>query len=239
MVGGWRLRVALFRITGFWPRRLYLFRQALTHKSGTHARNHASFNYERLEFLGDAVLSLMVSHFLYRKFPDAREGYLTRVRAAVVSRNQLQHMAWQLGVFNLIDVQLPSSVQLQHTHIPGDVMEALIGALYVDLGYPRTYRFFEKRLWPLIPLQPEEHEVFANHKGHLIQLGQLHGWDVAFVELDTGAHQGIHKHCMSVKIDGAIVAQATGFSKKQAAQKAAYLALQQLPKNTSQPSPGF
>jgi ribonuclease-3 len=131
---------------GYEPREPALFRAALTHRSA------AGPNNERLEFLGDAVLSLVIAHQLYGAFPDASEGDLSRLRARVVSREPLAEVAGELGIGEML--QLGSgelrSGGFRRQSILADALEALCGAVFLDGGLaavqPVIERLFSARI---------------------------------------------------------------------------------------------
>lgn len=102
-------------------------------------------NYERLEFLGDAVLGAIVAELLYKFFPNKDEGFLTRVRSKVVSRESLNELAINIGLNKAVVAKSDIS---RNKHIYGDVFEAFIGAMFLDQGFDNTKRFIEKFIFP-------------------------------------------------------------------------------------------
>lgn len=118
---------------GFTPKRIELYKLALCHKS--HSKKGSKKNNERLEFLGDAVLDLVLADYLYEKYPDKKEGELTKMRARIVSRECLLDLAEKLGVGKNIPVR--KQFDLPRENIIGNTLEAIFGAIYYDLGYER------------------------------------------------------------------------------------------------------
>lgn len=233
----WLFRLNLRRLLGFWPWRLRYYKQALTHKSVALTDPQGQQHYERLEFLGDAVLELIVSTELFHQHPQAGEGKLSQWRSVLVRRSRLQHIALSLGLEGIILADIRGRSSLKNTHIPGDVLEALIGAIYLDRGLSAARHFYFRRLHRNIEDIgadiPADHD---NYKGRLIQWAQKNGRNLEFLE---GNDPPIHDrsttssfHCVAVWLDGCFWAQDRGASKKQAAQGAARKTLIMLNKDT-------
>ena len=100
-------------------------------------------NNERLEFLGDAILDSMIAEYLFHRFPDKEEGFLTQTRSKIVNRDNLNHMAIKLGIGDMIISKMSKD---NHKSVYGDTLEALIGALYLDKGYERTSKMVLERI---------------------------------------------------------------------------------------------
>jgi ribonuclease-3 len=131
------------RIVGFYPNQISIYQQAFLHKSLTQNNELQSFeSNERLEFLGDAVLDSIISHYLFNKFPKKDEGYLTKLRSRLVSRQTLNNLGIKIGIQELIK----SNLERESKSIYGDALEALIGAIFLDKGYPFAQRFVEEKL---------------------------------------------------------------------------------------------
>ena len=124
-------------IFGFKPGNIFLYEQAFLHKSAHVERNGREISNERLEFLGDAVISIIVADYLFKKFPFADEGDLTEMRSRIVSRNSLNKIAEKLGVAKLITI---NKTPLNNTYT-GNALEAFFGAVYIDKGYSFTQNF--------------------------------------------------------------------------------------------------
>jgi len=131
------------RVIGFYPDNIELYRQAFLHKSVIQDNNLKPFeSNERLEFLGDAILDSIISHYLFNKFPFKDEGFLTQLRSRLVSRQSLNQLAVKLGFKELINARL----EKESKSVYGDALEAIIGAIYLDKGYLTTQKFIEDRL---------------------------------------------------------------------------------------------
>ncbi len=137
------IALTLERIIGFYPNQISLYQQAFLHRSLTQNNILKSFeSNERLEFLGDAILDSIISHYLFNKFPKQDEGYLTKLRSRLVSRQNLNHLGVKLGLKELIKANLDR----ESKSIYGDALEALIAAIYLDKGYPFAQKFVEQNL---------------------------------------------------------------------------------------------
>lgn len=137
------LAQVLERIIGFYPNQISIYRQAFLHKSLLQNNEFKSFeSNERLEFLGDAVLDSIISHYLFNKFPKKDEGYLTKLRSRLVSRQNLNNLGVKIGLDELMKMNL----ERVSKSIYGDALEALIGAIYLDKGYPSAQKFVEEKL---------------------------------------------------------------------------------------------
>jgi ribonuclease III len=211
---------------GYRFRDLTLLQEALTHASGA---NHRLVSNERLEFLGDAVLGMIVCELLFRKFPHYLEGDLTRIKSSVVSSRTCARISARLGIENFLIIgkgmgspaQTPSSVL-------ADVFESLIGAIYLDSGIEAAQEFVVRHLRPEIEAADEE-QGEANYKSNLQQVAQREfGETPSYLLLDEKGPD--HSKCfkISAKIGQRSYAAAWGRNKKEAEQRAALNALCQL-----------
>jgi ribonuclease III len=138
---GSRLKVLL----GFRPGNLMIYEVAFIHRSASYSLPDGQrINNERLEFLGDSVLDMILSDFLFEKYPDGSEGFMTKIRSRIVNREVLN----QLAVSMEINTLLVSNISSGHVtkHLYGDALEALIGAIFLDKGFKKTKRFFIKNV---------------------------------------------------------------------------------------------
>ena len=130
-------RNQLTNVLGFSPGELDLYITALSHRS---VREGADENNERLEFLGDAVLSSIVAHCLFKKYPYKGEGFLTEMRSKMVNRQQLNDIGIKMGL-KKITIYNKHDNSLKISQIFGNTLEALIGAVYLDKGYKKTQKW--------------------------------------------------------------------------------------------------
>ncbi len=199
---------------------------ALTHPSMI---DMTKVSYERLEFLGDAVLGLLIAEHLYHLFPDADEGELTRVKSSVVSRAALAHLGKRL---HIVDHLLMAKGMLQQGPIPRSVAsnatEALIGALYVDAGIDKAREFVVVQLGDLIRRSSIKRAA-TNHKSLLQLHTQQLGLGTPTYELMTTAGPD-HERTFEVRtvLNGRSFPPAFGANKKKAEQRAAKNALREL-----------
>ncbi len=215
----------IYATTGILPFDLSLYRQALTHKSAVSKpnRNLSAYN-ERLEYLGDALLSAIVAEVLYKKFPTKDEGFLTKMRSRIVSRSRLNEVALKMELHQFVTAHTQKA--LDQTHILGDSLEALIGAIYLDRGYKQCCRFvIRKIINPFINLE-EISRNDSNYKSKLIEWGHKNHLEVDFVTVgkDQDCNLGIVFVCKAMVADQEI-GQGEGTSKKEAQQNAAFCAL--------------
>jgi ribonuclease-3 len=135
----------LKKILGFRPGNLKLYEIAFIHKSATLVLpDGKKVNNERLEYLGDAILDAILSDFLFDKFPDANEGFMTKIRSRIVNRDVLNQLAVSMGI-NKILISNVSSVH-PTKNLYGDALEALIGSIFIDKGFKKTKKLFIKNV---------------------------------------------------------------------------------------------
>jgi ribonuclease III len=214
----------LNNVIGFTPGDVALYKTALSHRS---VREGADENNERLEFLGDAVLSSIVAHYLFRKYPYKGEGFLTEMRSKMVNRQQLNDIALKMGLkkitfYNKYDNSLKVS------QIFGNTLEALIGAVYLDKGYAKTKTWVEKRI--IMPhLFIDDLEVIEiNIKNKLYGWANKNGKALEFELLNEKFEGGRRLFTIGATVDGELIAEAKGYNKKDASQIAAQMAVDKL-----------
>ena len=138
-------RSRLDKILGFKPGNLELYEIAFIHRSATFTlSNGKKVNNERLEYLGDAVLDAILSDYLFEKFPDANEGFLTKIRSRIVNRDVLNHLAVSMGINKILVSRVNSSNLTKNLY--GDAFEALIGSVFLDRGFRKTKKLFIKNV---------------------------------------------------------------------------------------------
>lgn len=215
----------LKRILGFRPRNFGLYQLAFVHKSASHfIFNNTKVNNERLEFLGDAILDSLVAEYLFNRFPDKEEGFLTQTRSKIVNRDNLNHMAIRLGMGDMIISKMSKE---NHKSVYGDALEALIGALYLDKGYKRTKKIVLERIIQSYTNINRLLETETDFKSRIIEWGQKNKKTVnftSFEEMDEQNNTPVFITHLFVVDD--IVGRGSGNSKKEAEQNAAKQALQ-------------
>lgn len=135
----------LRKILGFRPGNLKLYEIALIHRSASFLKPDGTrVNNERLEYLGDAVLDAILSDFLFEKYPEATEGFLTKIRSRIVNRDVLNQISVSMGI-NKILISNVSSIH-SSKNLYGDALEALIGAVFLEKGFKKARKFFIRRI---------------------------------------------------------------------------------------------
>lgn len=211
-----------------------LLKQAFTHSSyvNEHRRKPHEDN-ERLEFLGDAVLELTVSHFLFLKYPMMSEGELTKLRAAVVCEPSLVAFAHELyfGKLILLGKGEEMTGGRERPALLADVFEAFIGALYLDQGLQTVIRFLEKIVFPKIDSGAFAHVMdFKSQLQELIQRDGAGLIEYKILQEKGPAHN--REFVSRVSMNGKELGIGTGRSKKEAEQHAAQMALEVLKSHT-------
>lgn len=202
-----------------------LLKQAMTHSSFTNEqRIRKQENYERLEFLGDAVLELVSSEFLFREHMDMPEGELTKMRASMVCEPSLAFCAkdLELGEFMLLGKGEENTGGRTRDSLTCDVMEAVIGAIYLDGGMEQAKRFINR----FILSDLEDKQLFYDSKSNLQELiqGKLKkDYSYELLEMSGPEHDKVFH--VSVQMEGEILGKGEGKTKKAAEQQAAYKAL--------------
>ena len=214
----------LNNVLGFTPRHLNLFKMAFYHRSMNND-DHYAYNNERLEYLGDSVLSTVVAEYLFHKYPTKDEGFLTKMRSKIVKRKTLNDIADQMG----LDVILSdySQGKLSHSML-GNAMEALVGALYIEMGYKKTSDYIIKKiLMHFLDIHQLEHRD-DNHKSALLEWCQKSGKDVNFILLEKTKFDKRDFFRIAVVVNGKEMGTAEDFNKKSAEQMASKLTIAML-----------
>jgi len=214
----------LKNVLGIKPGNALLYRTALSHRS---VKETADENNERLEYLGDAVLSAIVADYLFKRYPYKGEGFLTEMRSKMVNRQQLNDIALKMGLkkltfYNKFDNSLKGS------QIFGNTLEALVGAVYLDKGYAKTSNWVLKQI--VIPhMFVDDLELIdINLKNKLIGWANKNGKVLNF-ELAHEKMEGSRRlFTINAVLDGEILSQGKGYNKKDASQVAAQVAVKKL-----------
>lgn len=216
---------AIRNIFGFYPGNISLYKLAFTHKSqAEELHNGIRISNERLEFLGDTVLSTVVADYLFRMFPFKDEGFLTETRSKIVSRTQLNKLSLKLGVDQLIiHTQDKNNV---YKSIKGDAFEALIGAIYLDKGYNFTRKILINRVIKNNFDLNELVNTDLNFKSRLIEWAQKEKMPLEFVVVkEVGA--GYQKqYIVNVIVNNEIAGTGRDYSIKGAEQNASMKAIE-------------
>lgn len=215
-------------LTGFYPQKLDFYDIAFIHRSASRTdRQGKAVNNERLEYLGDAILGAVIADFLYNRFPQEDEGFLTKMRSKLVNRAILTSLTYDMGINLYIDSNTTSAIE--RSHIYGDVLEAFIGAIYLDKGYPAAKFFITKKILSKYVDLHQLELLDLNFKSRLIEWSQKNKKDVKFdtvEEYPEGSRQP--RFVSSVEIDNRFIGRGSGLSKKEAQQNAARETLKKL-----------
>ncbi len=211
----------LEKICGYHFRNRSYLKQAFTHRSIT---SNPRKNYERLEFLGDAVIDIVISKELMKEFPESDEGILTQKRSALVQKSFLSSMGRLLNLLDFLIID--STVDLDQDKIAikqsANLYEALIGAIYLDKGIEPAKRIILKTIWT----NRQEAWKSVNHKGHLIEfchIKQLPNPKFLITDVSGPDHQKLFE--VHVKIGENVYPSGIGSNKKAAEQNAAQNAI--------------
>jgi len=209
---------------GIIPGNIQLYRNALSHRS---VKETPDENNERLEYLGDAVLSAVIADYLFKRYPYKGEGFLTEMRSKMVNRQQLNDIALKMGLrkltfYNKFDNALKGS------QIFGNTLEALVGAVYLDKGYKKTQNWVLKQI--VIPyLFVEDLELIdINLKNKLIGWANKNGKTITFELAEEKLEGNRRVFTMNAVLDGEVFTQGRGSNKKDASQVAAQIAVEKL-----------
>lgn len=182
-------------------------------------------NNERLEYLGDAVLGTIIAEYLFQKYPSADEGFLTKMRSKIVKRKSLNDIGDRMGVDMLLN-------EFNNTRISksmlGNAVEALVGAVYLEIGYEGTKRFIIRRMLRKFVDIHELEQYDDNYKSQLLEYCQKNGKNVAYKLLTRYKMDKRDRFKVAVVIDGEKIAVADDFNKKSAEQLASERALAKL-----------
>ncbi|HET8859727.1 ribonuclease III [Marivirga sp.] len=223
-----RLIAAIKSIVGYKPFRLELFRLVTQHSSVAKTLpNGFRASNERLEYLGDAILGAVVADFLFKKYPFKDEGFLTEIRSRIVNRESLGLLAKKIGINDMLESDLKAG-KYQFKSIYGDMMEAFIGAVYIDRGYKFCQKFIvSKLIIPHFDLD-EVIENNTNYKSILIEWSQKENKTLSF-DITGMIEAGRKREFRAeVNLDGNTIAEGAGLNKKKAEQNAAFKACQKL-----------
>lgn len=217
------------KIIGFKPTSIKIYEKAFTHRSSNKLDEDGfPINYERLEFLGDSILSSVIAAYLYNEVPTGDEGYLTKMRSKIVSREHLNELGKDLDLVKFVE----SKVQVNHfgENIHGNIFEALVGAIFLDKGYVYCDKFIHKRvIKPYVDIAKLEGKVIS-YKSLVIEWCQKEKRHFFFDVFDDNGNDGQRYFGVKLSIDNKVIAKSRATSKKKAeeiAAKRAYFAFQE------------
>lgn len=218
------------QIVGRSPSNLTLYRLATQHVSVAKKNKHGiRESNERLEYLGDAVLSMVVAEYLFKKFPFKDEGFLTEIRSRIVNRESLNQVARKIGVSEIVQFdereKSKRSGRLSHKSIGGNTLEALVGAVYLDKGFRAVRKFILKKI--LIPHFDLSSviENDTNYKSKVIEWAQKHNREVRYEIVEMRGGKQYKEFITQLLLDDQPISTGSGYSKKKSEQSASEKAL--------------
>ncbi len=219
----------LEKILGFTPKNADCYKKAFTHRSSNILDEFGNpINYERLEFLGDAMLSAVIAAHLFNEVPTGDEGYLTKMRSKIVSREHLNELGKDLNLVQFVESKVP--VQHFGDNIHGNIFEALVGAIYLDKGYEFCEKFIHKKvIVPYVDIARLEGKVIS-YKSLVIEWCQKEKRQFHYDIFEDNGIDGERLFGVKLSIDEKVIAKARASSKKKAEEKAsqrAYFAFQE------------
>ncbi len=224
----------LYKILGFYPRNIELYKQALLHKScSRHMEGKRRVNNERLEFLGDAVLSAVVADILYEHYSRKQEGFLTTLRSKLVRRDTLNKLATQIGLDKFIEHHGPTT-SAHNSYMGGNAFEALLGAIYLDRGYKYCVRFMQNQVFKNYIDIEATAVTEENFKSRMIEWCQKRQLQFRFESADSVAKDG-HTPVFTATlfVEDIKCGEGKGYSKKESQQKAAKETMGKIRKDSS------
>lgn len=214
----------LRNVLGITPGNYSLYYIALSHRS---VKENADENNERLEYLGDAVLSTVIADYLFKRYPYKEEGFLTEMRSKMVNRQQLNDIALKMGIkklalYNKFDNFLKAS------QIFGNTLEAIVGAVYLDKGYQKTQKWIVKQIIIPYVFVDDLEQIDINLKNKLIGWASKNGKKLDFETVNEKLEGNRRIFTIAVVLDGDVLSQGKGYNKKDASQLAAQSAIEKL-----------
>lgn len=221
-----QLFVAIKHIFGFYPKNINLYKQALRHKSAaSEIKNGVKNSNERLEFLGDAVLSSIIADYLFKRFPYKDEGFLTEMRSKLVSRSQLNNISTKIGLDKLIQISDMGSLS---NSMKGNALESLIGAIYIDKGYRFAKHVIVNKIIKYHINIEEVEAKETNFKSKLLEWTQKEKKSLEYKVIDINDNSHNRVYFVEVYIENMPEGKGTGYSIKSAEQKAAEEAIRKM-----------
>ncbi|WP_236032789.1 ribonuclease III [Algoriphagus pacificus] len=223
-----RLAASIKMMMGSRPFNITLYKLALTPSGlGEETMKGFKISNERLEFLGDAILGAVVAEYLFQKYPFRDEGFLTETRSKLVNRESLNATGIKIGLKKILNIEIGDRNFIGNKSLYGDILEAFLGAVYLDKGYHFTKKFILKRILLHFDLDGMIATV-TNYKSKIIEWSQKENKSVDYKVLHVHGNQRFKEFIVALEIDGQEAAQGKGSTKKKAEQEASKNACDQL-----------
>jgi ribonuclease-3 len=215
----------MYDVLGFIPGNISIYKLAFSHKSSQNEKSLLSQNNERLEYLGDAVLGTIVAEYLFKKYPDSNEGFLTKMRSKIVKRKTLNRIGDKMELDGVL--QEFNTTRLSRSML-GNAVEALVGAIYLDAGYSFTHKYIvEKVLRRYLDIHELEN-YDDNYKSQLLEWCQKHGKTISYKLISRYKYEKRDRFKVGVFVNNQRIATADDFNKKSAEQSASEKAMIEL-----------
>jgi ribonuclease III len=223
-----RLASSIKLITGRKPLNLSLYRLALT-PAGLGEASHKGFRIsnERLEFLGDAILGAVIAEHLFKKFPLRDEGFLTETRSKLVNRETLNSIGIKIGLKDTLELVIDSRQFTGNKSLYGDILEAFLGAVYLDRGYEFSKKLIQSRILIHTDLEGMISTV-SNYKSKIIEWTQKENKTAEYKVIQINGNQRFKEFVVELLVDGETISSGKGPTKKKAEQDASKNASDQL-----------
>ncbi len=211
--------IAMSKTLGFKPSNIQFYQKAFTHRSmNIRDKNGNPINYERLEFLGDAMLGAVVALHLFKEVPKGNEGYLTKMRSKIVSREHLNELGKELQLIDFIESKISQNSFGDNVH--GNLFESLVGAIFLDKGYKQCEKFiFKTVIIPHVDIELLEGKVIS-YKSLLIEWCQKEKKTFYYEVYEDSGNDNQKHFSVRLSINDKVVAKARATSKKKAEEKA-------------------
>lgn len=219
--------LAMKKILGYRPKKISFYKEAFTHSSLKKVNSQGNpKNYERLEFLGDAILGAVIANYLFKKIPSGDEGYLTQMRSKIVSRDHLNELGKDLDLIVFVKSSVPNTNFGDNIH--GNLFEALIGAIHSDRGYSFTEKFIYRFvIEPYVDIERLEGKI-TSYKSVLIEWSQKNKKRIKYNVYEDTGNDTLKHFSVKLLVDQNLVSKGRATSKKKAeeiASKRAYYKL--------------
>jgi len=206
-------------LLGFTPKDIVNYERAFTHRSLKLVDKKGNpINYERLEFLGDAMLGSVIAAYLYKKVPNGTEGYLTQMRSKIVSREHLNELGKDLDLIKFVK----SNIQESNVgdNIYGNIFEALIGAIYLDKGFNMCSKFIHEKVIAQYVDIPKLEGKITSYKGLMIEWCQKQKRHYKIDTFEDTGNESVKHFGVKISIDGQLISKGRATSKKKAEEQA-------------------
>ena len=215
----------MFDVLGFVPGNITIYKLAFSHKSSQNEKSVLSQNNERLEYLGDAVLGTLVAEYLFKKYPDSNEGFLTKMRSKIVKRKTLNRIGDKMELDGVL--QEFNNTRLSRSML-GNAVEALVGAIYLDAGYAFTQKYIVENILRRYLDIHELENYDDNYKSQLLEWCQKHGKTISYKLISRYKFEKRDRFKVGVFVNNQRIATADDFNKKSAEQAASEKAMIEL-----------